>query len=242
MTCQKKLPENQSPIQSLSGECHVLTHLNLYDSPECRCLATQARADRHLRIPSGTIHKGASQAIEVRLCEDDYPGWLRGEDLKQLKAADKPYRAMDLGRPEIKTRLSDAIKFAHDAMAQSNRYLWGGTVGPHYDCSGLVQAAFASVGIWVPRDAYQQEDFTQPIEVAKLESGDLIFFGTDNRATHVGLCIGGARYIHSSGKDHGRDGIGIDQLSSPRGKISQWLYDRVRGAGRVVESYCPQKV
>ena len=241
MTSQKDSLENQDVIQPLSGEYRVLTDLNLYDSPECARLGTQARAGRHLRIPSGAIREGASQAIEVRLCEDDYPGWLRIEDFKRLKVADKPYQAADLSQSEVRARLSDVIAFAHDAMAQPNHYLWGGTVGPHYDCSGLVQSAFASVEIWIPRDAYQQENFTQPINVADLEPSDLIFFGTENRATHVGLCIGGAKYIHSSGKDHGRDGIGIDRLSPPRGSISQRLYDKLRGAGRMVESYRPEK-
>ncbi|CAD5971624.1 NLP/P60 [Planktothrix tepida] len=51
-----------------------------------------------------------------------------------------------------------------------------------------MQAAFASAGIWIPRDAYQQEAFTQPItfhrdplDFSSLLSGDLIFFGTPKK-------------------------------------------------------------
>ena len=66
-------------------------------------------------------------------------------------------------------------------MQRSNYYLWGGTVRPNYDCSGLMQAAFASVGIWLPRDAYQQEGFTQAITIGELATGDLVFFGTSKK-------------------------------------------------------------
>ncbi|MFO0173096.1 MAG: C40 family peptidase, partial [Aphanizomenon sp.] len=118
-----------------------------------------------------------------------------------------------------------------------NYYLWGGTVAPNYDCSGLMQAAFKSVCIWLPRDAYQQEAFTQPVDITELQLGDLIFFGTPHKATHVGLYLGDGYYIHSSGKDQGRNGIGIDQLSEQGDKVSLAYYQQLRGAGRVVNSY-----
>ena len=224
-------------LQPNVGEYEVLTHLNLYDSPECTRLATQARAERHLFVLSNVDNADAHQTVEVRLCEDEYPGWLKVENLKQLKIATRPYQSQKMSRAEISARLPDAISFANDAMAQPNRYQWGGTIGPNYDCSGLTQAAFASVGIWIPRDAYQQEDFIHPVDILDIERGDLIFFGSEKRATHVGLFIGDGEYIHSSGKDHGHDGIGIDRLSPPWQEISEKLFQKLRGAGRVMESY-----
>ena len=239
MSHQGNSGNNQDAIKPIAEEYHVLTHLNLYDSPECTRLATQARANRLLHILSDVVNVDPHQAVEVRLCEDEYPGWLKVENLKQLKIATRPYQSQKMSRAEISARLPDAISFANDAMAQPNQYLWGGTVGPNYDCSGLTQAAFASVGIWIPRDAYQQEDFIHPVDILGIERGDLIFFGSKKRATHVGLHLGEEEYIHSSGKDHGRDGIGIDRLALPRGKISERLFQKLRGAGRVIESYQP---
>ena len=237
MSHQGNLGNNQDAIKPIAEEYQVLTHLNLYDSPECTRLATQARANRHLHILSDVVNVVTHQAVEVRLCEDDYPGWLKVENLKQLKIATRPYQSQKMSRAEISARLPDIISFANDAMAQPNRYQWGGTIGPNYDCSGLTQAAFASVGIWIPRDAYQQEDFIHPVDILDIERGDLIFFGSEKRATHVGLYIGEGEYIHSSGRDHGRDGIGIDRLFPPREEISERLFQKLRGAGRVMESY-----
>ena len=218
-----------------TGEYQCLANLNVYDSPECKSLATQARVGRHLRIVTSNV-----TSVQICLCEDDYPGWLSLDDVSNLQSVTVAYQATLLREPEIKKLLPQVIKFTHEAMAQPNYYLWGGTVGPHYDCSGLMQAAFVSVGIWLPRDAYQQEGFLSKIEVAKLEPGDLVFFGTPQKATHVGLYLGDGKYIHSSGKDKGRNGIGIDILSEQGDKVSRSYFQELRGVGRVVKSYEPQ--
>ncbi|MBD2344629.1 C40 family peptidase [Anabaena subtropica] len=227
----------ESQIQNPKlGEYQCLGDLNLYDSPECTSLATQAAVGRHLRITSN--HQ--SSAVQVYLSEDDYPGWLSLSDLGILQPATVLYQAKSFSESEIKKLLPEVIAFTQKAMEQSNYYLWGGTVGPNYDCSGLMQAAFVSVGIWLPRDAYQQEAFTQAITLEELAPGDLVFFGTPQKATHVALYLGDGHYIHSSGTDQGRNGIGIDILSEQGDVVSRSYYQQLRGAGRVVKSYEPQ--
>ncbi|MGK7904636.1 MAG: NlpC/P60 family protein [Hormoscilla sp.] len=222
--------------QSTTIEYSCRVNLDLYEGPECASLATQAAAGRQLRVLSVPAD---SQAVEVCLCEDDYRCWLSGHDSEKLEYAEMPYRAIALSEVEIKQRLPGAIAFAKDAMKPANYYLWGGTVGPNYDCSGLIQAAFTSVGIWLPRDSYQQEAFVQEIPIGELQPGDLIFFGSAEIAKHVGLYLGEGKYIHSSGNDIGRNGIGIDILSDQGDAISQAYYQQLRGAGRVVASYLP---
>ncbi len=80
------------------------------------------------------------------------------------------------------------------------------------------------------------------LHLEQLQSGDLVFFGPPERATHVGLYLGEGHYIHSSGKDQGRNGIGIDLLSEQADLVSQTYYRQLRGAGRVVASYSPVRV
>lgn len=213
------------------------TNLNLYASPKFESLVTQAAVGRFLRIPSPPDTQTEVVALQVYLCEDEYPGWLDIKDLEQLEITDTHYQPAFLSETEIRSRVSGAISFAQNAMTQPNEYLWGGTVGPNFDCSGLVQTAFASVGIWLPRDAYQQEAFVKAIGLSDLIPGDLVFFGTPVKATHVGIYLGDDRYIHSSGKDQGRNGIGIDSLYGGNDPISQKYHAQIRGAGRVVAGY-----
>lgn len=238
-----------------STEYQCQANLNLYDSPALTCLATQAVTGRQLRVANlnsdvNSDRQIDEQAVQVELCEDGYAGWLPLEDLDLIEVAESPYQAIAFSEAEIEARLPQILAFAQRAMAQPNHYLWGGTVGPNYDCSGLIQTAFAVSGIWLPRDAYQQEEFVQPIHLQTSEStedsnlwlsalkpSDLIFFGTRVKATHVGLYLGNGCYIHSSGKDQGRNGIGIDRLSEAGDRVSQEYFKQFRGAGRVVACY-----
>lgn len=232
----------------LNQSYRCLANLNLYKTPDLppeeNSLVTQAAQNRQLRfekLPADPSDSSTDHQLYlyVRLEEDGYPGWLLVDDLERVAIAPEPYRPAVYDREDIVTRLPKVIAFTQAAMNQPNEYLWGGTVAPNYDCSGLMQAAFQSVGIWIPRDAYQQEGFADPIEQAEVQPGDLVFFGPPEKATHVGLCLNKDEYIHSSGCDQGRNGIGIDWLSMEGDTVSRAYFEQLRGFGRVIHNYCP---
>ena len=104
-----------------------------------------------------------------------------------LVLADALGAAPDLGSPA-----ATAIAFAAGQLGVP--YLWGGTGPGGYDCSGLVQAAWRSAGVALPRVAQTQFDAgpaaTPPV------AGDLVFFGGSATAvTHVGLYLGAGEMI-----------------------------------------------
>jgi hypothetical protein len=205
-------------------------------------LATQAAVGRAFTVLE-PLQPGRAR-LRVRLLEDGYPGWADPQQLLgNARACQAPQPRRLLDASAIAARLPAVLAFAEQARLQPNHYLWGGTLGPDFDCSGLIQAAFASAGIWLPRDAYQQERFCAPVAVVPggyslLRPGDLIFFGRPQRCTHVGLYLGSGRYLHSSGCEHGRNGIGIDgldpQLQHP---VSVHYRRELRGAGRVIRCH-----
>lgn len=203
-------------------------------------LATQVAAGRHLRLLESTPCQGR---LRVRLLEDGYPCWLDAAALEQLAEPAPPPLLPRLDRTTIAARLEAVLGFAQAAETRANRYLWGGSLGPDFDCSGLLQTAYAAAGVWIPRDAYQQERFCQPVAVrpghyALLRPGDLIFFGKPQRCSHVGLYLGQGRYLHSSGSEHGRDGLGVDSLDPQvTDPVSVHYRQELRGAGRVVRCH-----
>lgn len=213
--------------------------VNLHSQPQGQGLATQAWAGRHLQILSPERETSHGQRLRVRLLEDGYPGWLDPAALLGRATASGRPQAPCLPRSAIARRLPQVLEFAKAAQDHPNTYRWGGSLGPDYDCSGFTQAAFAQAGIWIPRDAYQQERFCQPLAVRPgtyglLQPGDLIFFGRPNRCTHVGLHLGQGRYLHSSGREHGHNGLAINSLDRHhQDGISRHYRQELRGAGRV---------
>jgi cell wall-associated NlpC family hydrolase len=183
------------------------------------------------------------QRLRIRLLDDGYPGWIEPNDLLgQAEASPQP-RPRPWNRHTIEQRLDAVLDFGHQAMKQPNRYLWGGSLGPNFDCSGLVQTAYASQEIWLPRDAYLQERFCQPVAVHSgithlLEPGDRIFFGSPQRCTHVGLHLSNGNYLHSSGATNGHNGLAIDNLSPANGSsVASHYRQNLRGAGRVMHGH-----
>ena len=73
-------------------------------------------------------------------------------------------------------------------------YATGGTGPNAYDCSGFTQAAFAAVGVSIPRTSFSQPAAGIPVPMHSLQPGDLVFsygFG------HVGIYVGNGQIVNS---------------------------------------------
>jgi len=80
------------------------------------------------------------------------------------------------------------------------RYRRGGRSPQHgFDCSGFVHYVFAQVlGVELPENSAAQYRDGQKIDRDDMQAGDLVFFRTrGKRISHVGIYLGGGRFIHS---------------------------------------------
>jgi peptidoglycan DL-endopeptidase CwlO len=112
-----------------------------------------------------------------------------------------------------------AVAFAYAQLGCP--YVFGGTgpCGSGYDCSGLVQAAWAYAGVSIPRDTYEQWAALPHIPLSQLEPGDLIYF---NGESHVAMYVGGNMII-----DAPTPGQNVEKVS-----LSGWYASTEDGAVR----------
>ncbi|GAB7181620.1 bifunctional lytic transglycosylase/C40 family peptidase [Kitasatospora sp. Ki12] len=104
---------------------------------------------------------------------------------------------------EVSAQSAAAIYFAQTKLGTP--YLWGGEGLPsqngRFDCSGLTQAAYASVGITLPRVANDQWYAGPHPSRDQLRPGDLVFWATDlsdpRSIHHVGIYVGGGYMINA---------------------------------------------
>ena len=113
-----------------------------------------------------------------------------------------------------------AVQFVYDQLGCP--YAYGGT-GPckdGFDCSGLVQAAWAAAGISIPRDTYEQWAALPHVSESSIEPGDLLYY---NGEGHVAMYVGGGYIIDAPSTGYDVEKIPMD---------TAWYADNFDGAAR----------
>lgn len=83
-------------------------------------------------------------------------------------------------------------------------YVFGGTSKSGFDCSGFTKYVYAGSGISLPRTSFDQFASGAAISKDNLQPGDLVFFSTYAKgASHVGIYIGGGRFVHAANPSSG---------------------------------------
>ncbi|OLO31596.1 glycoside hydrolase [Streptomyces sp. MNU77] len=108
------------------------------------------------------------------------------------------------------------------AKAQvGDAYVSGGTGPNAWDCSGLVQAAYRTAGIDLPRVSQSQSTFGTQVSLDNLQPGDILYWGSAGSAYHVAIYVGGGQFVGAQNSSTGTVQRSMD-------------YDRPTGAVRVL--------
>lgn len=86
--------------------------------------------------------------------------------------------------PLPSSRAGIAVRAALSRLGRP--YVWGATGPDQFDCSGLVQWAYAQAGVHLDRTTYQQINDGIPVPRSQVRPGDLVF----PHSGHVQLAIG----------------------------------------------------
>jgi len=101
--------------------------------------------------------------------------------------------------PTATTLGQEIVEFAKQYLGA--RYVWGGTTPAGFDCSGFMTYILRNFGISVNRSSRDMVRNGVHVDRSDIQPADLVFFSASpggSRITHVGMYIGGGRFIHAS--------------------------------------------
>ncbi|MFH8464281.1 NlpC/P60 family protein [Streptomyces sp. NPDC017991] len=173
-------------IEQLRGAAHIeLTSLT----------ARQADLKRHKKAVTGKL--GEARRLLSRLPDADRAR-IGADDPDTARASRSGQALRGLGAGSSSTaspnsRAGAAVSYAYGKLGSP--YVWGATGPDAFDCSGLMQAAYRSAGISLPRTTYAQINAGQRVSRSELQPGDLVFFYSG--ISHVGLYVGNGQMVHA---------------------------------------------
>jgi peptidoglycan DL-endopeptidase CwlO len=118
------------------------------------------------------------------------------------------------------TQAEKAVAFAFAQLGCPYSYGSTGPCSVGFDCSGLVQAAWAAASIAIPRDTYSQYAALPHVSLSALQPGDLLYY---NGLGHVAMFVGGGMII-----DAPTEGQPVRELSMN----TAWYASTIEGAAR----------
>ena len=88
-------------------------------------------------------------------------------------------------RPSLQQSDSRVVNDARRLL--NSKYRYGGNSPKGFDCSGFVHYVYRQQGVNLPRQASDQSKQGKKIDISSAQPGDLVFFRSGGRITHVGI-------------------------------------------------------
>ncbi|MGW8376549.1 NlpC/P60 family protein [Streptomyces sp. ODS28] len=112
---------------------------------------------------------------------------------------ERPSRSGTRGVPDLSgagassARAASAVAAAQSAIGSP--YVFGAAGPGVFDCSGLMQWAYARAGVALPRTSQAQAAAGRSVPLSAARPGDLVVYRDD--ASHIGMYAGGGQVIHA---------------------------------------------
>lgn len=138
--------------------------------------------------PVAVAETSTQASQEVQILKQAQPAV---RDTEPVQAAEAPKQ--QVSRSSSSTLADNALSLA------GVPYVFGGNTRNGFDCSGYTQYVFEGSGISLPRTSQAQFKVGSSVTKDELQTGDLVFFSTYAKgASHVGIYIGGGKFVHAS--------------------------------------------
>jgi peptidoglycan DL-endopeptidase CwlO len=118
--------------------------------------------------------------------------------------------------------LAKTNKTIHDILTAGFKYIgnsvyvFGGgrneydIANGRFDCSAFVHWAFAQAGISIGVSTESLKNNGTPVDISQMQPGDLVFFDTYKKDGHVGIYLGGGKFLGSQSST----GVAIADMTS----------------------------
>ncbi|MFE7236976.1 NlpC/P60 family protein [Streptomyces sp. NPDC057580] len=165
----------------------------------------KAAAIRHKRTVEGKLRQ-ARQLLAALPAAD-----RAAFDRASRSGRDASFSALaDL--PAGSSRAAAAVMAVRRAVGLP--YIWGANGPVGFDCSGLMQWAYAQAGVSLPRTSQAQRYAGHMVPLSQARPGDLVAYRSD--ASHIGMYVGNGQVIHAPypGAPVRYDPVGMMPVSS----------------------------
>ena len=164
-----------------------------------RVAAEQADLDRQVATFQAVYDRLAAEEQRAARAAAERHAAEEAAAAQQQRAAEVPAAAAPAPAPAPRVAAAGgAARTAVDtALAQlGDPYVWAAAGPDAFDCSGLVQYAYAAAGVRLPHSSTMQSQMGTPVSRSQLQPGDLVFFYSP--VSHVGIYVGDGQMVHAS--------------------------------------------
>jgi peptidoglycan DL-endopeptidase CwlO len=163
----------------------------IVNQPNVVVRSASLNSDKVIRVPERTVQRDDSRTSTTKKTTLSRGG-----------------SGISLAGPQAPEGSNNVVTYAYKFLGKP--YVWGASGPNAFDCSGFTAYVYKAFGVSLPHQSGSQYGYGQAVSRSNLAQGDLVFFNTYGSISHVGVYIGGGRFIHAA---NSKSGVIISSLS-----------------------------